>query len=303
MKWRGLKRSENVIDVGGGQEAPARGPVARKAAVGGGLGMLLMAVIALVASGGDLSKVMQLLSSQAAAGGGGSAGGSVGSGVQANTPQEEEMLAFVGAVLGDTETVWNRIFDGEGRVYDEPTLIRFRDEVQSACGFQSSAVGPFYCGADQQIYLDLTFFNELARRHDAAGDFAQAYVIAHEVGHHVQNVLGISGQVQAQKRGRSEVEQNRLSVRQELHADFLAGVWAHHAAKRDVLERGDLEEALNAAAQIGDDTLQRKARGYVQPDGFTHGTAAQRKRWFELGFSTGDMKLGMEVYDKPYDRL
>lgn len=308
MKWRGRKRSENVIDVGGGEQAPAGRPRAKKAAVGGGLGMIVMAVVALIATGGDLSQVLSMLSSQATAGGMGggastSSGGSAGSSVQQNTRAEKELVEFIEVVLGDTEQVWHGIFAEMERTYEEPKLYRFRKQIDTACGFQSSAIGPFYCPADKNVYLDLDFFDDLARRHGAAGDFAQAYVIAHEVGHHIQNILGIADQVHRQKRGKSETQQNQLSVRQELHADFLAGVWAHHARQRDLLDRGDLAEALNAAAQIGDDTLQRKSGRQIQPDGFTHGTAAQRQRWFELGFNTGDMKLGLTVFEKAYRDL
>jgi len=183
-------------------------------------------------------------------------------------------------------------------------MVFFRDYVDSACGSQSSQVGPFYCPSDSKVYIDFAFFDELATRHGAAGDFAQAYVIAHEVGHHVQNLLGYSDRVNQARQRSSKTEANRQSVRLELQADFLAGVWAHHTQEqKKVLDPGDLEEALNAAGQIGDDTLQKKARGRVAPDLFTHGTAKQRIRWFKRGFDTGDVRLLDELFDLPYEQL
>lgn len=287
-----------MIDAGGGEAAPARG---KKAAVGGGLGLIVVAVIALITSGGDLSKVLGLLQSQAATtqAGGGSASGTV----RENTAEEQQVVDFVAQVLGTTEDVWNQLFGEMGKTYQEPKLIRFRESTNSGCGYQTEQVGPFYCGADDTIYIDLGFFDDLARRHKASGDFAAAYVIAHEVGHHVQNITGVSTQVMQQKRGKSETEANRWSVRQELHADFLAGIWGHYVDREGILDHGDLEEALNAAAQIGDDTLQKRARGYVQPEGFTHGTAEQRARWFRRGFESGDLSVGQQLFELPYERL
>lgn len=271
-----------------------------KVATGGGLGVIVLAVVVVTLMGGDPMALLGQLSTGVAPGG----AHPVDAAPRPNTAEEEERIAFVETVLADTEDVWNELFAEMGRQYPEPTLVRFRDEVRSACGIQSKAVGPFYCPADSHVYLDLSFFDELARRHRAAGDFAQVYVIAHEIGHHVQNVLGDSDRVRAQMRGASEAERNRLSVRQELHADFLSGVFAHHLDRtKGVLERGDLGEALNAASRIGDDVLQREARGYVRPDGFTHGTAEQRRRWFELGFDTGDLALARQIYTLPYDEL
>lgn len=209
------------------------------------------------------------------------------------SPEEQETTEFVRVVLADTEDVWNKLFLNSRRRYEEPRLVLFRDRVESACGLASAAVGPFYCPGDRQVYLDLGFFEELARRFQAPGDFAQAYVIAHEVGHHVQNLLGISDQVHEQKGRLGEAEYNQLSVRLELQADFLAGVWAHHAQRMaGILEPGDIEEGLHAAASIGDDRLQRQAQGYVVPESFTHGTSEQRVRWFRRGFETGDMSQG-----------
>ncbi|WP_286975385.1 neutral zinc metallopeptidase, partial [Pseudomonas sp.] len=205
----------------------------------------------------------------------------------ANDQQSE----FVRAILGDTEDTWGEIFQNAGQQYRDPKLVLFRGQVRSACGVASSAVGPFYCPGDQQVYLDLDFFNELEQRFSAAGDFAQAYVIAHEVGHHVQTLLGVSAKVDAaRQRGQKMEGDNGLLVRQELQADCLAGVWANSAQRRlDWLEDGDLEEALNAANAIGDDRLQKQTRGQVVPDSFTHGTSAQRMRWFKAGFDNGNL--------------
>jgi len=216
-----------------------------------------------------------------------------GPGQGAVNPEEEQRKDFVSVVLADTEAVWHQLFKQMGRNYEEPKLVLFRGRVESACGLASSAVGPFYCPRDHKVYVDLEFFEELQKRFGAPGDFAQAYVIAHEVGHHVQDLLGISDRVHAQQGRTSKAEYNQLSVRLELQADFLAGVWAHHAQKmRNMLEEGDIEEALRAAEAIGDDRLQRQAQGYVVPDSFTHGTSAQRVRWFRRGFETGDVEQG-----------
>ena len=203
---------------------------------------------------------------------------------------DEEMVDFVSVVLGDTEQTWQQYFAQMQRKYAYPALVLFTGSVRSACGQASAAVGPFYCPGDQKLYLDLSFFQDLAQRHGAPGDFAQAYVIAHEVGHHVQTLLGISKQVQQAGEGRSKAEINALSVRQELQADCFAGIWGHAASRqRQMLDPGDLEEALLAASSIGDDRLQREAGGAVVPDSFTHGTSAQRMRWFKAGFETGDL--------------
>jgi predicted metalloprotease len=210
------------------------------------------------------------------------------------TPHEQELQDFATVVLGSTEDVWHRQFKAQtGQDYVDPTLVFFKDGVQSACGTASSAVGPFYCPGDEKLYIDLSFFDQLGEQFGAEGDFAQAYVIAHEVGHHIQKQLGISEQVDAMRQRLSEKEFNKLSVRMELQADFYAGVWAHYVDDTTVkIEPGDVEEALNAATQIGDDTLQREMQGRVVPDSFTHGTSAQRMRWFKLGYDTGDMSKG-----------
>ncbi|MBN9022776.1 MAG: neutral zinc metallopeptidase, partial [Rhizobiales bacterium] len=232
-------------------------------------------------SGVDLSQIL----------GGGGGGSSVsmnnpsGQG-QTGVPADEEGQ-FVATVLGDTEDTWGRLFQEGGKRYQDPTLVLFDGQVQSACGFASAATGPFYCPGDRKLYLDLSFFDEMSRRFGAPGDFAQAYVIAHEVGHHVQNLLGILPQVDAERRGASQAEANALSVRLERQAYCLAGVWAHGADAKGLLEVGDIDEALNAASQIGDDTLQKRSQGYVVPDSFTHGSSAQRSTWFKRGYEAG----------------
>ncbi|HKP11332.1 MAG TPA: neutral zinc metallopeptidase, partial [Blastocatellia bacterium] len=230
--------------------------------------------------------------------------GSPGASRAAN-PREEEEKKFISVVLADTEDVWHALFQQQLRKnYPEPKLVLFSGQSQSGCGFASAATGPFYCPNDQRVYIDLQFFDELASRFHAAGDFAQAYVVAHEIGHHVQKVMGILDKVHAQERQVSKAAANQLSVRTELQADFLAGVWAHHAQKmKNILEPGDIEEALRAASAVGDDRLQKQERGYVVPDSFTHGTAEQRARWFRLGFDTGDISQMMELFNRSYDSL
>lgn len=208
------------------------------------------------------------------------------------SPQEEELKEFVSVVLADTEDTWRELFRQMNGTYSEPTLVLFSGSVSSACGFAQAAVGPFYCPGDQKVYIDLSFYEDLKNRFQAPGDFAQAYVIAHEIGHHVQTLLGVSADVQRRRRQLSQSQANALSVRQELQADCFAGVWAYHAqASRNILEAGDIEEGLNAASAIGDDRLQRQSRGYVSPESFTHGTSAQRVRWFKRGFENGRLDL------------
>jgi hypothetical protein len=220
----------------------------------------------------------------------GGAGGGTAQPTRQLSEQEQQMADFVSVVLADTEDTWHGIFRQQGKAYREPTLVLFTGRVNSACGMASAAVGPFYCPGDQQLYIDLSFFHDLKVRHGAPGDFAQAYVIAHEVGHHVQTLLGISQQVQSIGRGKSKEQVNALSVRQELQADCFAGLWAHAAnIDRELLDPGDLEEALNAATAIGDDRLQREAGRQVVPDSFTHGTSMQRVKWFKAGFESGDI--------------
>jgi predicted metalloprotease len=206
------------------------------------------------------------------------------------TPEERELVDFVSVILADTEDTWSALFQQMGKVYEPPRLVLFRESVDSAYGMAQSAIGPFYCPRDRQVYIDLAFYNQLKNRFHAPGDFAQAYVIAHEVGHHIQTLLGISGKVHAARKKLSETEGNKLSVRQELQADCMAGVWAYHADRgRQLLEVGDLEVGLTAASAIGDDTLQKQSRGYVRPDSFTHGTSAQRVKWFKTGFASGNI--------------
>ncbi len=268
MRWQGGRESTNVEDRRG------RGPVV----VGGGLGMLLIIVLGLFFGVDpltllDMAGQPQPGAQQAPAGG-----------------QEDELTKFVRVVLADTEDVWTDLFRRMGREYQDPKLVLFSGQTQSACGFASAAVGPFYCPADQDVYLDLSFFHDLESRFRAGGEFANAYVIAHEVGHHVQNLMGISDKIQAMRARVDDREYNALSVRLELQADCFAGIWAHHAQRmRQILEPGDIEDALNAASAIGDDRLQRESQGRVVPDSFTHGTSAQRVRWFKRGFESGDI--------------
>lgn len=275
MRWQGRRRSSNVEDrrSGGG----------RKIALGGGLGTIVVVILVLL-FGGDPGQLLQQMQTGPAA---------QQAGTSQIPPENDSLAAFVSVVLADTEDVWNQLFAGSGSEYREPSLVLFRDADRSACGFAQAAMGPFYCPADEKVYIDLSFYDELRDRFSAPGDFAMAYVIAHEVGHHVQNLLGISKQVQSQRSRLSEAEYNALSVRLELQADFLAGVWAHHAQRtKNILENGDIEEALNAANAIGDDKLQKRSQGYVVPDSFTHGTSAQRMHWFRKGFETGDISQG-----------
>ena len=275
MRWRDGRRSGNVEDRRGMRSAGGK-------KVGGGIGVIILALIAMY-FGVDPAIVLDQ---------GGAPGMSGGdSAVSAPRSPEEDVLAeFVSVVLADTEDVWHDIFQQMGREYREPRLVLFTDAVESACGYAQAAVGPFYCPSDQSVYIDLGFYRDLKLRHQAPGDFAQAYVIAHEVGHHVQKLLGILDKVNDLRRRVSEVEANQLLVRMELQADCMAGLWANHAHReRQVLEEGDIEEALNAASAIGDDRLQRQSRGYVSPDSFTHGTSAQRVEWFTRGARTGDL--------------
>ena len=275
MRWKGRRRSSNVED--------RRGRRMVRRAGGGGLGVILLALVAMY-FGIDPSIVLD-------PGGSMSAGSGTGGDSYTPTPEEERLAAFTSVVLADTEDAWNELFRQMGGNYREPRLVLFSGAVQSACGYARAAMGPFYCPADSRVYIDLGFYRDLKQRHGAPGDFAQAYVIAHEVGHHVQNLLGISGKVQKLRRQVGGKQANALSVRLELQADCLAGVWASHAQRsKQVLEPGDLEEALAAASAIGDDRLQRQARGYVTPDSFTHGSSEQRVRWFRRGFESGDLE-------------
>jgi hypothetical protein len=274
MRWKGRRQSENVED-----RRSVRGP----AMAGGGLlGLLLVLVVIFL--GGDPRPLLDVIADNPPG---------QQAGPAAVDPVEDELAQFVSVVLADTEDVWTDLFRQAGQAYREPTLVLFRHQIQSACGFQSAATGPFYCPPDEHVYIDLSFYDEMKNRLGAPGDFAQAYVIAHEVGHHVQKLLGISDEVNRLQRRANEEEANNLSVRLELQADFLAGVWAHHAQQNwRILEPGDIEEALQAAAAIGDDRLQMQQRGFVVPESFTHGTSQQRARWFVHGLKTGDMTQG-----------
>lgn len=276
MRWRGERESDNVEDnrgmSGGG-----------KVAVGGGIGAVIVLVIGLLTGkdfSGLLSTVQETQTSQTADG--------------PRAPRTDDTTAqFVRVVLASTEDVWSKIYQANNLQYAEPKLKMFDESVQSACGGASAAMGPFYCPADQKVYIDLSFCNELRDKFRSPGNFAIAYVVAHEVGHHIQNLMGINEQVQRQRGRLSEADYNKLSVKMELQADFLAGVWANHANQmRHILEAGDLESALTAANAIGDDKLQKEAQGYVIPDAFTHGTSQQRMYWFKKGFETGDLNQG-----------
>lgn len=273
MRWQGQRQSGNVEDRRGM-------PVGGMALGGGGIIVVILALL----FGFDPRAILNQVNV-----------GTEQRQVQPQAPSatDDEAKQFVATVLAETEDVWRQQFQQMGRTYSDPTLVLFSDQVESACGLAGAAVGPFYCPQDGKLYIDLTFFDMLDQRFGAPGDFAQAYVIAHEVGHHVQNLLGISDQVQEARARMSPAEANALSVRLELQADFLAGVWAHHTQQmKQVLEQGDIEEALNAATAIGDDRLQQENQGRVVPDAFTHGTSAQRARWFRLGYETGDIRQG-----------
>jgi len=274
MRWETERRSENVED--------RRGTRVVRGGVGGGLGVLVLALVAMY-FGVDPRIVLENVG-----------GGDTVSTEQveyAPSPEEEQLREFVAVVLADTEDTWNEQFRQMGRRYEEPILVLFSGAVESACGFAQAATGPFYCPDDHKLYLDLSFYEDLRERFQAPGDFAQAYVVAHEVGHHVQTLLGISRKFHAAQQRVGHAEANALSVRLELQADCLAGVWGNHANRtRHILEAGDMEEGLNAATAIGDDRLQRRATGTVTPESFTHGSSAQRVRWFKRGLETGDLE-------------
>lgn len=276
MRWQERRRSDNVEDM--------RGRPGRKGATLGGIGGIVVAVLYFLLSG-DPQQVMETLQQPQAQ--------SSQQETVALTDSQRLMGEFVSVILADTEDVWHELFRREGRTYREPRLVLFSQAVESACGFAQAATGPFYCGGDEKVYMDLDFFDELQQRLGFGGDFACAYIIAHEVGHHVQNQLGILDKLARARENLDEREFNRFQVRLELQADFLAGVWAHHAQKsKKMLEEGDIEEAVNAAGAVGDDRIQKRARGYAVPDSFTHGTSAQRIYWFRKGFTTGDLQQG-----------
>ncbi|MBN2381559.1 zinc metallopeptidase [bacterium] len=275
MRWRSGRRSSNVEDRRGGRTIT-------RPAVGGGLGLIVIVGIALLmgVDPRELITVAQV----------GQQTVNQGQTSQTQKGPNDELADFVSVVLADLEDTWTPLFRKYGGTYQQPKLVIFDGAVQSACGFAQAATGPFYCPGDYKVYIDLEFYRELRERFKAPGDFAQAYVIAHEVGHHVQNLMGTLGQVQQAQQRVSKTEANQLLVRLELQADCYAGIWAHHADKaRQILEDGDIDEALNAASCIGDDRIQRQTQGYVVPDSFTHGTSEQRSRWFMTGLKTGDL--------------
>ena len=291
MKWQGRRQSDNVKDArgqsggGGGMSSGMimnliflffRGGITKTKLV---IGAIILGAIFIIGNPLDLFSP--------------SSGISAGQSQYEPKGEEDKLYQFVKVVMADNEDVWRKLFSEQGATYREPTLVVFNRSIQSACGSASSATGPFYCPADHSAYIDLSFYEELSRRFGAPGDFAMAYVIAHEIGHHIQNLTGTTTQVH-QARGRmGQEEYNELSVRLELQADFYAGVWAHHAQKmNDILEEGDIEEALRAASAIGDDNIQKQTQGYVTPESFTHGTSEQRVRWFKKGFITGDISQG-----------
>jgi predicted metalloprotease len=289
MQWEGREESTNVEDQrgsGGGGGFGGRGGLA----VGGGIGGVVIIILGLI-FGVDLRPFL---------GGGGGGPAPVQQAGPGFRPDDEEKLAhFTKIVFRDTEKVWDEQFARMGRRYAKPTLVLFTGVVDSRCGTAEAAVGPFYCPGDQKVYIDLSFYRDMQRKLNAPGDFARAYVIAHEVGHHVQRLLGYS------KEGGPKSEQNRMSVRTELQADYFAGVWAHYAAAefKNYVEKGDIESAVNAANQIGDDRLQKRARGYVVPDSFTHGRSDQRVKWFKEGFRTGDVNRAKLLFDLRYEDL
>ncbi|KQZ54593.1 flagellar biosynthesis protein FlgM [Rhizobium sp. Root149] len=302
MEWRGRRQSDNIedrrADGGGGfRSGPGfRIPIGGGGRGGGiGIGGLIFIVIVCfilginpltLLSGGDIDL----------------GGGSSGQQQVQRAPQNDEMKAFVSTVLAETEDTWTQIFQQRGGQYEEPKLVLFSGRVDSACGLASSASGPFYCPGDRKVYLDTAFFQQLSGQFGASGDFAEAYVIAHEVGHHVQNLIGVLPKFNQMRKSMSEADANRMSVRVELQADCFAGVWGKYTDQKGILETGDLEEALNAAQKIGDDTLQRRSQGYVVPDSFNHGTSAQRVKWFRKGFTSGNMQA-CDTFTPSYQQL
>jgi predicted metalloprotease len=274
MRWKGRKESSNVEDRRG--MSPGG-----KGMVGGGIGTIAIVLIVLLL-GGDPTSIIQnvQLDDQTT------------NTNYTETAEDKELAQFVGVVLAETENVWHAIFKEEGSTYREPKLVLFSGSVQSACGVAGASTGPFYCPGDEKLYIDLSFFEELQKRFKAPGDFAMAYVIAHEVGHHIQNLTGVMDKMNELRSRLSREEYNQYSVRVELQADFYAGIWAHYTEQQGLLESGDLEEALNAASAVGDDNIQKQAQGYVVPESFTHGTSAQRKKWFYKGFTSGDIRQG-----------
>lgn len=273
MRWQGRRQSSNVEDRRG---------LSPKGMIGGGIGGIVIVLIVLLL-GGDPTSLLQNIQTT----------DQTTTSNYTETAEEKELAQFVSVVLAETEDVWKNVFADIGRQYREPKLVLYTGSVQSACGTAGASVGPFYCPGDEKLYIDLSFYQELQSKFKAPGDFAMAYVVAHEVGHHIQNLLGTMEKVQSLRSRLSQEEYNQYSVRLELQADFYAGVWAHYTDKIEgILEEGDLEEALNAASAVGDDNIQKKMQGYVVPESFTHGTSEQRKRWFYKGYRTGDIRQG-----------
>ncbi|WP_256753722.1 neutral zinc metallopeptidase [Mesorhizobium sp. Mes31] len=298
MLWRGRRQSDNIEDdrsdsgggIGGGSPGQFRIPIGGRAGGGGSIFLVILVVLAGWYFGFDPSTILGGGDGGLAPGGGGQItdnGGEQDSG--AGTPANDEMKQFVATVLAETEDTWTGIFKSQGLTYEDPKLVLFSGQVRSACGFASAAAGPFYCPGDHKVYLDMTFFQQLDQQFGASGEFARAYVVAHEVGHHVQNLTGIMSKFNQMRQGMSEADANQLSVRIELQADCFAGVWAHYTAQKGILEQGDIESALNAAKQIGDDTLQKKTQGYVVPESFNHGTSQQRQTWLARGYKSGKL--------------
>jgi len=274
MRWKGRKESSNVEDRRG---ISPRG----KGLVGGGLGTIAIVIVVLLL-GGDPTSIIQNVQIN----------DQTTSTNYTESANDKELAQFVSVVLAETENVWHAIFKEEGSTYREPKLVLFSGQVESACGVAGASTGPFYCPGDEKLYLDLSFFEELQNRFKAPGDFAMAYVIAHEVGHHIQKLTGVMDMMNDLRSRLSEEQYNKYSVRLELQADFYAGIWAHYTEQQDLLESGDLEEALKAASAVGDDNIQKQAQGYVVPESFTHGTSEQRKKWFYKGFTSGDIRQG-----------
>ncbi len=272
MRWKGRKESTNVEDRRG---------ISPRGMVGGGIGTIAIVLVVLLL-GGDPTSILQNVQVD----------NQTTNSNYTESAQDKELAQFVSVVLAETENVWHQLFKEEGETYREPKLVLFNGKVQSACGIAGSATGPFYCPGDEKLYIDLSFYNELQKRFKAPGDFAMAYVIAHEVGHHIQKLTGVMDKMNELRQQLSEEEYNKYSVRVELQADFYAGIWAHYTQQQDLLESGDLEEALNAASAVGDDNIQKQSQGYVVPESFTHGTSEQRKRWFYKGFTSGDIRQG-----------
>lgn len=273
MRWQGRRQSSNVEDRRG---------LSPKGMIGGGIGGIVIVLIVLLL-GGDPTSFLQNIQTT----------DQTTNSNYTESAEEKELAQFVSVVLAETEDVWHKIFSDIGRQYREPKLVLYTGSVQSACGTAGASVGPFYCPGDEKLYIDLSFYRELQSKFKAPGDFAMAYVVAHEVGHHIQNLLGTMDKVQSLRSRLSQEEYNQYSVRLELQADFYAGVWAHYTDKIEgILEEGDLKEALNAASAVGDDNIQKKMQGYVVPESFTHGTSEQRKRWFYKGYRTGDIRQG-----------